>query len=359
MISILILCTLLFPVPLLIGYLFRNTDSDTRSVPFFWVSGQVLLWAVFQLLCVPFILLEQPFSRVVKYYNLITVILLGFSLILLLITHGSRKYKKQRPFFQNIFQIPHTKTHCVLWGIFGLLLVFQLVMTVFFAYEEGDDAFYVAISTITADSDTMYLKLPYTGGTTGLDARHGLAPFPIWIAYLAKISGVTAVTVAQIVAPVFLIVIAYSIYYLLGQKLLAKQSRYLPFFLILTELLTIWGGYSIYSAENFVLVRTAQGKAVMANIILPFLLLLLIILLTKIHEHAKTGFSCWLLLALTAVAGCLCSTLGTILTCMLLGIVGLCTVFSYRRFRILFPLAACCLLPFGYALLYFIIKLTE
>ena len=28
----------------------------------------------------------------------------------------------------------------------------------------------------------MYQKLPYTGMSTELDVRHGLAPFPIWIA---------------------------------------------------------------------------------------------------------------------------------------------------------------------------------
>ena len=32
-----------------------------------------------------------------------------------------------------------------------------LVLAVVLAYEEGDDAFYVAVSTITADADTMFL----------------------------------------------------------------------------------------------------------------------------------------------------------------------------------------------------------
>ena len=83
MIPIFIFVILLFPVPALIGYLFRNINHSTRSLPFYWVSGQVLLWALFQLLCVPFILLEQPFSKVVLYFNILTAILVVFSLFYL------------------------------------------------------------------------------------------------------------------------------------------------------------------------------------------------------------------------------------------------------------------------------------
>lgn len=51
-----------------------------------------------------------------------------------------------------------------LWITAVGLLVLQLVLAGVLAYEEGDDAFYVAISTITEDANTMYRKLPYTGG---------------------------------------------------------------------------------------------------------------------------------------------------------------------------------------------------
>ena len=348
MIPIFIFVILLFPVPALIGYLFRNINHSTRSLPFYWVSGQVLLWALFQLLCVPFILLEQPFSKVVLYFNILTAILVVFSLFYLFY-HSRHRHPKTA-------KHPKGKSAYILWGVFFLLLAFQLFMAIFYAYEEGDDAFYVAISTIAVDSDGMYDKLPYTGGTTGLSARHGLAPFPIWLSYLARMSGIPAVTVAQVTAPLVLIVMAYAIYYLIGKILLTERLHMLPFFMILTEIIVILGGYSVYSAENFLLVRTAQGKAVIANIILPFIILLLLIMLNKIHNSNKIGPVLWLLLALTAVAGCLCSTLGTILTCMLLGIVGLCTAFSYRKLWVLFPLAACCILPLGYALLYFMME---
>ena len=223
------------------------------------------------------------------------------------------------------------------------------------AYEEGDDAFYVAISTITENADTMYRKLPYTGGTTGLDARHGLAPFPIWVSFLAKASGIPSVTMAHVVLPMILIIMSYGIYYLLGRHLLGSHKAGLPLFMILVELLILFGGYSVYSAENFLLVRTAQGKAVLANIIIPFLMLLMVLLLEKQEKQERAGVGYWFLLALAMTAGCLCSTLGTLLTCILVGVTGLCAAVCYRRWRVLVPTALCCMIPVLLALLYFVL----
>ena len=48
-------------------------------------------------------------------------------------------------------------------------------------YQDGDDAYYVAISTLTESSNTLYELMPYSMGATGFDMRHGLAPTPVRI----------------------------------------------------------------------------------------------------------------------------------------------------------------------------------
>ena len=187
-------------------------------------------------------------------------------------------------------------------------------------------------------------------------------------------------TVAQVVLPVVLIIMAYAIYYLIANRLFDGNRNQIPFFMILTEVLVLFGGYSVFSAENFLLVRASQGKAVIANIIIPFLLYLMMKFLRRVQETekgadapemrsqlkpavdkvAKIGqgvdLSFWILLGLTMMAGCLCSTLGTMLTCMFLGIVGVCTAVTYRRWQHLIPMALCCIIPAGIALLYFFIE---
>ncbi len=349
-IQILKLSIILFIIPTIVGSLFVKVDKGAARLPFMWISGQILLWAGFQCICVPLILLEKRFTMVQQLFWIYTGCLLLFSISL----HFGRK-KRRIQNFQVIEGTDEKKPHRLLWIVFWALLALQLVLAGLMAYEEGDDAYYVAISTITENADTMYCKLPYTGGTTGLDARHGLAPFPIWVALLARASGIPSVVLAQVALPMALIVMSYGIYYMLGKQMLGNRNKALPLFMVVIELLVLFGGYSVYSAENFLLVRTAQGKSVLANIVIPFLLFLMLLLLEKLQKEEGAGAVYWLLLACSMAAGCLCSTLGALLTCMLVGVIGLCAAVCYRRWKVLAPMALCCAMPVLVTVLYLII----
>lgn len=224
------------------------------------------------------------------------------------------------------------------------------------AYEEGDDAYYVSTSVITENSNTMYQILPYTGFTTDLDARHGLAPFPVWVAFLSRLSGIHAATMSQIVLPVVLIAMAYSVFYLLGRCLLGHNRRGLQLFMLFIELLVIFGGQSLYTSENFLLVRTAQGKAVLANVVIPFLLWLLLIIAQRLQRGERVGFRYWLLTCMTMISGCLCSTQGALMVCLLLEVGVLCTVVCYHRWKEIASMAACCVLPAIFVFLYLMLN---
>ncbi len=352
-IQLLILGALLVAAPIIIGTLFRKVNNGGISLSFFWVSGQILLWAGFLVICVPLILLGKSFTMACNLFN-------GYTVLLLLLAICSCLWKyftgKRAVGIIKGFEESSKKSSKLLWTIFGVLLLVQLVLSVVLSYEEGDDAFYIAISTITQDADTMYYKLPYTGGSTGLDARHGLAPFPVWIAYLGKMSGMAAVSVAQVVLSVTMIGLAYAIYYLMAVRLCDKDRSKVPFFMILVALLVMFGGYSLYTVENFLLVRASQGKAVIANIVLPFLLYLFMLLLEKLQKQEKVSLGFWILMAISTMAGCLCSTQGTILTCIMVGITGLCVAVSYRNLKVLFWMAATCIVPVVMAFLYFVVR---
>ncbi len=316
-----------------------DVDRRIPKLPFMWISGQMLLWAGFQVIAVPFILKEGRFTHVVQGYLVYVVALVVIALIVLMLKKGKGKVSF-RPIMGG-FQ-KQKLPYYMMWAAFWLLLVFQLIQSVRLSYADGDDAYYVAVSTIAEESNTMYLKPAYTGGTTSLDARYGLAPFPIWISFLARISGVRTVSVAHIIVPPVLIVMTYGIYYLLGNRLFAKKKARVPLFLIFTELLVLFGDYSIYTVERFMIERSRQGKAALGNIVIPFLLFLLFLLLEKIQESKRVSVAYWGLLAGTLTAACLCSTLGALLTCMLIGVTGLCAAFTYRKWKFLIPLAFCC-----------------
>lgn len=348
--QILWLGILLFVVPIGIGFLFVNVDKSVPKLPLQWISGQMLLWAGFQFICVPLILLERSFGEVVKLFTAYSVLLLVFAAVLFV--RGRRK-----PVFKVVGKEKPAgnRWYFIGWILFWVLFVFQMVQAVVMTYADGDDAFYIAEATHAADSELMYAKIPYTGWPTILDVRHAMAPFPIWLSYLSKLSGIRTVSVAHVLLPMALIAMTYGIYYLLGYKLLAKKRELLPLFLVFTELLVIFGDYSFCSVENFMIARSRQGKAALGSIVIPVLLLLLLILLEKLQESQKVPFRYWILLTASLTAGCLCSTMGALLACMLVGITGLCAAVCYRQWKVLLPMAASCIPCVCFAGLYLIL----
>lgn len=368
------LAVLLLVVPTIVGTLFFATESKTNSLIFAWVSGQMLLWAGFQVIAVPFILKEKTLSRIVMLYAVYQAILLLLAVAVGLYRMGKRSglgkgwkssWEKGWKNGGTLAGNQHQGLHAVpdqngtkrvlrygLWAVFALLLIFQLVQAVRLAYADGDDAYYVAVASIANASDTMYRKSVYSVGMMSVDARYGLAPFPIWIAFLARVTGLPTVSVAQVGLPLVLIPMTYGIYYLIGRRLFAKKGGLLPLFLIFGELLVLFSDYSFYTAENFMIARSRQGKAALGNIIIPMLLFLLYLWLEKMQEKRKVTWQDFLLLLSTATAACLCSTLAAFLTCMLIGITGICTAVYYKRFRFLIPMAACCIPCVMEALLY-------
>ena len=225
------LALLLLAVPAVIGGLFYKVDKLAENLFFRWAGGQFLLWAGFQLICVPLILKEESFSRLVQLFSgyLAALMLLAAAVEIQRLVKGKRVLR----FSEKKTGGGKGVSGTLLWILFWGVLLFQLLQAVRLSYADTDDAFYVAISSITQESDTMYQVLPYTGGATQLDARHGLAPFPIWISFLGRLSGMPAVTVAKVVLPVALISMAYAVYYLFARVLFPGKGRQRALFLVL------------------------------------------------------------------------------------------------------------------------------
>lgn len=353
-VRIIIMCISMTALPLLVGTLFLSFEREGSKLLFCWVAGQMLLWAGFQGICVPMILKGLSFDALLKCFFGLEALLAAAAGICLI----RRAIRREKAAKSKADKPREEKTVYLFWGIFAVLLLIQIFCLFFLSYEEGDDAYYVAITTINVGADTMYTKLPYTGGSNILDARHALAPFPIWVSVLAWISGLSGAATAHIAVPPIFVPMTYALYYLLGEKLIAKncpgRKWKIPMYLSFVALLIMFGGYSTFSAENFLLVRSAQGKSVLANLIIPFMLYLFLTMMERLENGEKTGLSLWILLASALIAGCLCSTLGTLLLCIFAGVAALCASLVYRRWSVLFGTAFCMLPPVIFAGLYLI-----
>lgn len=339
------LAVLVFVLPACVGNCFAGVDKPHKNIVFLWISGQMLLWAGFQVICVPVILTEGRLEKVVLWYGVYITGLLAVSAVLWFRNHkGPKAVWTQKPDREAV----------ILWVIFGILLLLQLVLAVVMVYNDGDDAYYVAISTAAQESGKMYQKLPYTGMSTELDVRHGLAPFPIWIAWLSQMTGIATVAVAKTLLPVALISMTYGVFYLIVSRGLS-QGKNLPLFLICTEVLVLFGDYSFYTVENFMIARSRQGKAALGSILIPMIFFLLLLLFRRLQEKQKITVGFWILLTAVMTSCCLASTMGALLACMLVGVAGICGAIAYQNRKILLPLAACCVPCIIYAGMYLVL----
>lgn len=350
-----ILILLMLALPAVAGGLCAGAYHEGKSLIFRWVSGQFLLWAGFQVISVPMILRQQSLTRLVWVFA-------GYAAVLALggaaLEIWRRKKEDPRAFRPERRQGKHRKhrENALLWAVFGALLAFQLAQAVLLVFDDADDAYYVSVASLAESSDAMFQRSPYAEGGMEMDYRHALAPFSIWIAFLARLSGVRTVVVAQVVLPVVLISMAYGIYYLFSRVLFPEQGGQRALFMLFTEILVLFGNYSVYTSETFLIGRSRQGKATLGSIVVPFILFLLLTLFRKLQEKEKIPAPLYVLLGAAGLTGCLCSTLGVLLASMAIGGGGLFAAVCYKRIKVLLPMLVCCVPCGGCALLYLLLK---
>lgn len=362
-------------VPLGAGYFAvevgkKKGEEAAESLSFLFGLGFILMWAAFQLIAVPLVLAAGKFRQVEMAFEMAgwTFFIAGALLFVLhlrdglagrLLVRGKDQLKSLKS-REGVFCL-------LLWGVFLMTLLFQMVQAYRLAYADGDDAYYIPISTAANLGGGMYAIDSYTGAPTTLDLRHGLAPFPIWVSFIAAKCGVNAAVAAHSLMPLVLIPVTYALYLEIGRLLCRDavprkktgrggQDTLLPVFLLFVSLLQIFGNYSIYPASTFLLTRTRQGKAALGNVILPFFVLLLYRMAEEVKKQGKAGIRnvLWLMAAMTA--GCLCSTMSGFLCGMLVMLTALLLFLLYRKPHILWQCALGCIPGVIYAMFYLKLK---
>lgn len=251
------------------------------------------------------------------------------------------------------------------WLLFFVLLGFQLYKAVAFTSFDGDDAYYVVESLLAQEAGVMYRILPLTGGSTGLDVRHAMAVFPMWVAYISVRAGVHATIVSHVVMPLVLIPLTYLLFYEIGRILFVKMPgtggkqigggqprdaggnvfhrENLPVFMIIMAVFQIFGNVSIYTNETFFLTRTWQGKAVAGALVIPALVWVFLLIYDKGVKNGRTDVGVWILLVCVNMTAGVCSSIAVFLVCILVAVMTFCLAVAERDWKILFKVGAACI----------------
>lgn len=320
------------------------------TIPMIYISGLILCLAIFQLVAVPIVIANG---------NGFNVIVVAYSIVLGLVSVAGCvlaffKQKKEGGFFAKLeLHRNVTIEEAVEWIMFAVVLGFQIFMFTRMAAFDGDDAYYITNSLLTYETGTLYRILPYTGLGTMLDIRHSLAVFPMWISYVSKVSGIHPTIFAHNILGIVMIPVTYMIYSEIGRNILKREPKKLPIFMIFVGIMQIFGNVSIYTNATFFLMRTWQGKSLLANVCIPGVLMLMLFIFESDSFEGDRRFGFWFDLFVLNIVAAMCSTASVFLMAMLIGITGLVLAIKEKDIQIILRLVITCfpLVAYGVAFL--------
>ncbi len=347
-------------VPFLIGCIpCAFVQKKVRTFCMIMAAGYLVMFSVFEVIVVPMVLFKIAFSTAVKWVSLALILTAAVG-----VGFFVKQALEEKKFIPALLRgvgvrLPEGRPDVrslLLWVLFFALVGFQLYQAFTLAVFDGDDAYYVAQSVTAVQRDSMYGYIPYNGFGTSLDIRHAMAVLPLWIAYVAKLSGIHPTILSHLILPFIFVPLTYLAYYLVAKRLCGEKKRMIPVFLFVIGMLQIYGNVSIYTKETFFVMRTWQGKSLFANFVLTMVLALILWLFPDEEDTEKRNRGLWVLLFCANISAAFATTMGVFLTAIGIGVTGACLALRNRSARILWKFVISCIPCIVFTVLYLCIK---
>lgn len=349
--SIILGILLLGILPIMLGdriwkEIYREQNDTLSQIIGRYLVGTIVMWAIFQIIAVPLILVKASFSM--------AVILWEISIFSTLLLQSVWKVKKHRHMYSHICIKTHrSKTEKLLFVLMCAVIICQCVACVIGTQYDEDDARFVVNALEAFDHDSMLLINPATGeyvGTwVGELAKDVPSPWTFYIALIAKILNVHPTIIAHTILPGILVAMAYGCYWLMAERIFKKNFSYCCMFVLIIAVINMHFTNSEQTQAVFLLTRIWQGKAVVAGVMLPFLCYLMMLL-----YHLKTKKYIYYLVFLTDIACCLLSGMGIFLSAIVIGSLGLYIAIIQKKLDVLLKVALSCIPTILYGIVYII-----
>ena len=369
-----------FCVGLLVNFILPRAR---RTIGITFILGYLVYMGIFEVVAITCMLRAtySAFSYCRRFFAVIVIILsvMGIVRSIIKLSKGEKSYlalfpgeahadvfdlmsPRSNPKF---YKLDYPKESMIYWGIFFVILAFQMVMAVVMASFDGDDAYYVVESLLAQQVDVMNTILPYTGSSTYLDIRHALAVITMWIAFVAKESGIHATILSHTVMPLFFIPLVYLVYVEIGRVLFRAKQQIIPVFMIIVSVLLMFGNVSIYTPATFFLMRTWQGKALVSNLVFPLIFWIFLWMFEeagavvppnrkeKEWEQPRRDWCPWIELFFVNMLSGICSSLGVIFGSALIALLTLILLIYTKKIKVIFGAMLCMIPNVIYLMIYF------
>ena len=338
--KIFIMFFVLLIIPEFIGMLITRFLRD-RNIIINFVVGFLANLALFQLIAIPLILCSCSFNLL--YYTYLFVILC-ITIISIIVN-----IKEFKAIITNTINEIKSNSKLLMLCVIALIGL-QIFISIYYTHIDDDDTIYVGTSTTTLGTNSMYIADARTGKNYNtFPKKYALAPFSIYVSVISKCSLIHPAIIAHTVLPSVLIFLSYMVYLLIGNELFDGNKKSAILFLIILSIVNLWGNYSPKTNYSFLLFRIWQGKAILANIVIPAIWLFFL----KAEKNEFKLIDC-IILTIVNFAGTLTTTLGIGFPSIVLLILAIIFSIINKRKDYIAKTMLCCVPSFIIGIIYFL-----
>ena len=291
--SVGMVCLLLICMPLLWGMVLQYTTKWKFPIGTCYGIGFTAMLAFYEACYLIGRRVGLEFDGVFYVYLVLTI---GFSMVAIVVCHYH--HKKMGIGFgteltEKIKEIVGEKA----WSLFALLVILQAAILIFtMPTSYSDDITYITIVNDMVEVRRYYPLGISTGylypGQGIVSPKYDYTSYYPFVSVLCILTNVHPLILCKSVLPIAYLLMSYGVWYGVA-KLFFPSVRMQATFMNFLALLQLFGCYSQFNVTKRLLLYGWNGKAPLATIFIPLLLLLT---WNRSMERGKTGF--WLLFCL-------------------------------------------------------------
>lgn len=292
-----ILIFVFFRIGILIKQLFKRKKDDIFNV---LLNGFIGSFAIFEIIALPFNLLNLNVK--VLYYIEISAFIITITISFILNRKNELKiFREKIKIIQYIKNID--KKELILTIFVIIMIILQMFLSLYLYTSNADDSFYVSWSE-QAKQLEQYLNVDPSLGqeTSNFDKIYIFNSWEIFNGFAARLLKINVTTLLHTIYPIILILLSYIAYYLLIRRIDKKHSKIM---LLVLCWLFLFSGISARYRGYTLLVRIWQGKTILTNIFLPYILYqmlnlkldlrkIIMLVITNIASMAFNPISIWM-----------------------------------------------------------------
>ena len=252
----------------------QRGDQKPFSYTKSWLFGFFAYHVLFQIIAVPVMFLQYPLSLLTNIWSVMVAVVV----VLAALRYGKIWFETGLLRVKGLFGGDWIQWIPIL--VAGASVVLVSVIYVSF----WDATYYVGQVSFSVYTNTINQIDPLSGDWLSVfDLKHCLATYHVNDAVICQRFGIHPLIETKTVMVAVIAWLTNILYYRLGCRLFRDNKETVAIFMLLTLVLNVFT-YSAYTASSFFMYRTYEGKAITANVSIPFVICLLL----KLYKEGES-----------------------------------------------------------------------